>query len=281
MVAKSGSRVSQCILICEGLTVDHSLLHDLKLKSVEGYCSHSSSAETKNVTVLLCRWKNRISSNVIKSMWEDYLCIRPESRCIMYPEYNGIITCSGADEKIAFCKHLKDIKEFDKSSSKYFELVSEDNENDDQEEEEEDNEREEGGSRSTKNNSETSSKLKSKIKPPNSERFTHMLINYKCTAEFNPFSKRDVFGPLNIEKIDSSWNQKSDCYITLITLRRKRSKALLKFCIRDFNTWFPETPIQLHPQEEGEAILTSHKKNNLEENQKFHAAVKFLRTGQD
>jgi len=268
------SKVCQCIIAITKVIVvkpakkddsdddndDFMLWTDLNLKSAIGFYSYdsssssslsSSSSQTTKTMTVLCRWEKRMRVNTIKKKLAEYFAAKSDSFTMQYPEYDGVLTCYETNEKVEFFRLLHQIKGFDVQSPDYFSFACK------------------------KQQKQQQPKSKKSVKKQD-ERFTHLLVNYNCKSEDVPFYTTAIFGSLNIDKIDYCKNEADKCFTALLTLRKKRSKAMLRFCINDYNVWYSETPIQLLP--EG-GILASHKKGNVQENEKFHSLVKLIRTG--
>ena len=264
---KKDGKICQCIIVAKSANMDDKIherdgmLADLGLKSVTGHYHRDGTTMTTMVTALY-KWEKRMRIHAVKKKFADYYAANFSTFSMQYPEYDGVLTCYGKDEKMEFLIQLNKIKETDDvDNTNCFFLAS-------------------SSTLPQQADGSSGSHLKQKSRP--NERFTHLLVNYNCSSVDVPFYEKSVFGSLNIDKVDSCWNKEKSCITALLTLRKKRSKAMLRFCINDYNVWFPETPIQLLSKE-GESqppsIFASHKKGDAKEKEIFHSLVKLIRTG--
>ena len=182
----------------------------LGLKTLQGFSSGTA-------VMLLCQLKVRIRKKLFKTKLLDFLS---NGEGLSFPEYNGVLACSGTDEKIEFNKHLLLIKAFDEYSDNYISFDA--------------------------TITTTVSPLKQKA---DEGRYHKMAVKYAKTTVDDIFTGNLVFEHLNILKIETYQDEQLEDGTIILTaifkFERKQFKNTVECCILDYNRWFPETPIKV------------------------------------
>ena len=113
---KKEGKICQCIIVAKTANMDDKIherggmLADLGLKSVTGH--YHRDGTTMMVTALY-KWEKRMRIHAVKKKFADYYAANFSTFSMQYPEYDGVLTCYGKDEKMEFLIQLNKIKETD------------------------------------------------------------------------------------------------------------------------------------------------------------------------